>query len=177
MRVCDVGRRRELVVENIKAEMVMHEEGIPGDALRLCDIFLVCVGVAGSSGLRFAKDCVVVSLIGRQEVWNDGRSCKVRVRFDGTCCGERLYCLVEDGDDILKTDPKSKDGSTSRHMEDDCDLWKEETDPILALPKGADDFVVYYDAQSKDLEVCLEKGEGDCLYVATTEGSYEGLHG
>ncbi|GJU93759.1 hypothetical protein Tco_1318515 [Tanacetum coccineum] len=42
-------------------------------------------------------------------------------------------------------------------------------EPILALPKGADDFVVYYDARSKDLEACLEKGEGDFLYVATTE--------
>ncbi|GJV22601.1 hypothetical protein Tco_1375296 [Tanacetum coccineum] len=30
---------------------------------------------------------------------------------------------------------------------------------ILALPEGADDFVVYYDARSKDLEACLEKGE------------------
>ncbi|GJY64941.1 hypothetical protein Tco_0466401 [Tanacetum coccineum] len=30
-------------------------------------------------------------------------------------------------------------------------------EPILALPEGADDFVVYYDAQSKDLEACLEK--------------------
>ncbi|GJR95682.1 hypothetical protein Tco_0267856 [Tanacetum coccineum] len=30
-------------------------------------------------------------------------------------------------------------------------------DPILALPEGADDFVVYYDARSKDLEACLEK--------------------
>ncbi|GJT85727.1 hypothetical protein Tco_1067444 [Tanacetum coccineum] len=47
-------------------------------------------------------------------------------------------------------------------------------EPILALPEGADDFVVYYDARSKDLEACLEKkGEGDCLYVATTE---EGLN-
>ncbi|GKD40848.1 hypothetical protein Tco_1261055 [Tanacetum coccineum] len=45
-------------------------------------------------------------------------------------------------------------------------------EPILALPEGADNFVVYYDAQSKDLEACLEKGEGDCLYVATTEGDY-----
>ncbi|GJY59903.1 hypothetical protein Tco_0459795 [Tanacetum coccineum] len=50
-------------------------------------------------------------------------------------------------------------------------------EPILALPEGAYDFVVYYDARSKDLEACLEKGEGDCLYVATNEGSYEGLHG
>ncbi|GJY28448.1 putative reverse transcriptase domain-containing protein [Tanacetum coccineum] len=36
-------------------------------------------------------------------------------------------------------------------------------EPILALPEGADDFVVYYDARSKDLEACLEKGEGDCF--------------
>ncbi|GJQ89551.1 hypothetical protein Tco_0000690 [Tanacetum coccineum] len=46
-------------------------------------------------------------------------------------------------------------------------------EPILALPEGADDFVVYYDARSKDLEACLEKGEGDCLYVATTDRFYE----
>ncbi|GJS44744.1 hypothetical protein Tco_0594865 [Tanacetum coccineum] len=32
-------------------------------------------------------------------------------------------------------------------------------EPILALPEGADDFVVYYDARSKDLEAGLEKGE------------------
>ncbi|GKG46399.1 hypothetical protein Tco_0501245, partial [Tanacetum coccineum] len=31
-------------------------------------------------------------------------------------------------------------------------------EPILAFPEGADDFVVYYDARSKDLEACLEKG-------------------
>ncbi|GKG21545.1 hypothetical protein Tco_0384140, partial [Tanacetum coccineum] len=36
-------------------------------------------------------------------------------------------------------------------------------EPILALPEGADDFVVYYDARSKDLETCLEKGEGEVL--------------
>ncbi|GKF38093.1 hypothetical protein Tco_0118154, partial [Tanacetum coccineum] len=42
-------------------------------------------------------------------------------------------------------------------------------EPILALPEGTDDVVVYYDARSKDLEACLEKGDGDCLYIATTE--------
>ncbi|GKF98077.1 hypothetical protein Tco_0296860, partial [Tanacetum coccineum] len=46
-----------------------------------------------------------------------------------------------------------------------------DNEPILALPEGADDFVVYYDARSKDLEAYLVKGEGDCLYVTTTEGS------
>ncbi|GJU01211.1 hypothetical protein Tco_1111549 [Tanacetum coccineum] len=30
-------------------------------------------------------------------------------------------------------------------------------EPILALPEGANNFVVYYDARSKDLEACLEK--------------------
>ncbi|GJU02873.1 hypothetical protein Tco_1113211 [Tanacetum coccineum] len=34
-------------------------------------------------------------------------------------------------------------------------------EPILALPEGADDFVVYYDARSKDLEACLEKGRSE----------------
>ncbi|GJW21438.1 hypothetical protein Tco_0032060 [Tanacetum coccineum] len=32
-------------------------------------------------------------------------------------------------------------------------------EPILALPEGADNFVVYYDARNKDLEACLKKGE------------------
>ncbi|GKD06112.1 hypothetical protein Tco_1181086, partial [Tanacetum coccineum] len=31
-------------------------------------------------------------------------------------------------------------------------------EPILVLPEGADNFIVYYDAQGKDLEACLEKG-------------------
>ncbi|GJZ80053.1 zinc finger, CCHC-type containing protein [Tanacetum coccineum] len=48
---------------------------------------------------------------------------------------------------------------------------------ILALPEGAYDFVVYYDARNKDLEACLEKKrEGDCLYVATTEGGLNMRH-
>ncbi|GJR61976.1 hypothetical protein Tco_1504138 [Tanacetum coccineum] len=49
--------------------------------------------------------------------------------------------------------------------------------PILALPEGADNFVVYYDVRSKDLEACLEKGECDCLYVASTEVEYQGSLG
>ncbi|GKE64288.1 hypothetical protein Tco_1518449, partial [Tanacetum coccineum] len=28
--------------------------------------------------------------------------------------------------------------------------------PVLALPEGANDFVIYYDARSKNLEACLE---------------------
>ncbi|GJT42068.1 hypothetical protein Tco_0941933 [Tanacetum coccineum] len=39
-------------------------------------------------------------------------------------------------------------------------------EPILALPEGADDFVVYYDARSKDLEACLEKGRSEFDFEA-----------
>ncbi|GJW28315.1 hypothetical protein Tco_0045190 [Tanacetum coccineum] len=39
-------------------------------------------------------------------------------------------------------------------------------EPILALPEGADDFVVYYDAQSKDLEACLEKWSSEFDFEA-----------
>ncbi|GJX15661.1 hypothetical protein Tco_0216493 [Tanacetum coccineum] len=52
-----------------------------------------------------------------------------------------------------------------------CGMNRMGNELILALPEGADDFVVYYDARSKDLESGLEKGEADCLYVATTEGT------
>ncbi|GKA81433.1 hypothetical protein Tco_0788125 [Tanacetum coccineum] len=39
-------------------------------------------------------------------------------------------------------------------------------EPILALPEGADDFIVYYDARSKDLEACLEKGRSEFDFEA-----------
>ncbi|GJU70179.1 hypothetical protein Tco_1256438 [Tanacetum coccineum] len=40
---------------------------------------------------------------------------------------------------------------------------------ILALPEGAGDFVVYYDARSKDLEACLEKRRRDVRTLAIEE--------
>ncbi|GKA22108.1 hypothetical protein Tco_0708070 [Tanacetum coccineum] len=47
-------------------------------------------------------------------------------------------------------------------------------EPTLALPKGADDFIVYYDARSKDLETCLEKGrEGDCCMSPPIHRKYK----
>ncbi|GJX40420.1 hypothetical protein Tco_0255410 [Tanacetum coccineum] len=39
-------------------------------------------------------------------------------------------------------------------------------EPILALPEGADDFAVYHDARSKDLEACLEKGRSEFDFEA-----------
>ncbi|GJU54928.1 hypothetical protein Tco_1228642 [Tanacetum coccineum] len=50
-------------------------------------------------------------------------------------------------------------GSGAKRKLSRCGRNQMGNEPILALPKGADDFVVYYDARSKDLEACLEKGE------------------
>ncbi|GJV32791.1 hypothetical protein Tco_1393191 [Tanacetum coccineum] len=50
-------------------------------------------------------------------------------------------------------------GSGAKRKLSRCGRNQMGNEPILALPEGADDFVVYYDARSKDLEACLEKGE------------------
>ncbi|GKD78903.1 hypothetical protein Tco_1341524, partial [Tanacetum coccineum] len=49
-------------------------------------------------------------------------------------------------------------GSGAKRKLSRCGRNQMGNEPILALPEGADDFVVYYDARSKDLEACLEKG-------------------
>ncbi|GJS36732.1 hypothetical protein Tco_0535114 [Tanacetum coccineum] len=54
-------------------------------------------------------------------------------------------------------------GSGAKRKLSRCGRNQMGNEPILELPEGADDFVVYYDARSKDWEACLEKGEGDCL--------------
>ncbi|GKA83896.1 hypothetical protein Tco_0805491 [Tanacetum coccineum] len=48
-------------------------------------------------------------------------------------------------------------GSGAKRKLSRCGRNQMGNEPILALPEGADDFVVYYDARSKDLEACLEK--------------------
>ncbi|GKF33928.1 hypothetical protein Tco_0107128 [Tanacetum coccineum] len=133
----------------------------------------------------------------RQEVWNDCRSCKVRVGSNGNLWWEASVLLGrKKGDDVAKTifrmhnghvevygyafwvnqctigfhevnEPDVREvfqqrGSGEKRKLSRCGRNQMGNEPILALPEGADD---------------LEKGKGDCLYVATTEGSYEGLHG
>ncbi|GJU99035.1 hypothetical protein Tco_1328306 [Tanacetum coccineum] len=49
-------------------------------------------------------------------------------------------------------------GSGAKRKLSRCGRDQIGNEPILPLPEGADDFVVYYDARSKDLEACLEKG-------------------
>ncbi|GJR93827.1 hypothetical protein Tco_0266001 [Tanacetum coccineum] len=55
-------------------------------------------------------------------------------------------------------------GSGAKRKLSRCGRNQMGNEPILALPKGADDFVVYYDARSKDLEACLEKSEKVIAY-------------
>ncbi|GJU47601.1 hypothetical protein Tco_1204867 [Tanacetum coccineum] len=156
----------------------------------------------------------------RQEVWNDCRSCKVRVGSNGNLLWEASVFLGRKkggvhGDDVSKTVFRMRNGHVEVYgyafwvnqctsgfhgvnepggvrvaREDDrgvtegredvrevfqqrgsgakrklsrCGRNQMGNEPILALPEGADDFVVYYDGRSKDLEACLEKGKGDCL--------------
>ncbi|GKB18616.1 putative reverse transcriptase domain-containing protein, partial [Tanacetum coccineum] len=49
-------------------------------------------------------------------------------------------------------------GSGAKRKLSRCRRNQMGNEPILALPEGADDFVVYYDVRSNDLEACLEKG-------------------
>ncbi|GJS36299.1 hypothetical protein Tco_0534681 [Tanacetum coccineum] len=49
-------------------------------------------------------------------------------------------------------------GSRAKRKLSRCGRNQIGNEPILALPKGADDFVVYCDTRSKDLKACLEKG-------------------
>ncbi|GJU66158.1 hypothetical protein Tco_1252417 [Tanacetum coccineum] len=48
-------------------------------------------------------------------------------------------------------------GSEAKRKIARCEMNQMDNEPILALPEGANDFVVYYDALSKDSEACLGK--------------------
>ncbi|GJX05956.1 hypothetical protein Tco_0193888 [Tanacetum coccineum] len=103
----------------------------------------------------------------RQEVWNDCMSCKVRVGSNGNLWWEAFVLLGR------KKEAEQRGGY--------LDVKESKgNEPILALPEGAEDFVVYYDARrARDLEACLEKWrrEGNCLYVAKMKVLMKGLHG
>ncbi|GJZ29188.1 hypothetical protein Tco_0573835 [Tanacetum coccineum] len=107
----------------------------------------------------------------RQEVWNDCRSYNVRVGSNGNLLWEVsvLHGGVEKSEieNSREKDVRevflNKCGSGSKRKLSRCRRNQMGNEPILALPEGADDFVVYYDARSKDLEACLEKGEGEVL--------------
>ncbi|GJU21004.1 hypothetical protein Tco_1154346 [Tanacetum coccineum] len=90
--------------------------------------------------------------------WNDYKSCKVRVGSNGNSLWEASVLLGR----------KKAKRKLSR-----CGRNQMGNEPILALPEGAGDFVVYYDARSKDLEACLEKGGGLLLRPEIPEWKWE----
>ncbi|GKD59040.1 hypothetical protein Tco_1296549 [Tanacetum coccineum] len=122
----------------------------------------------------------------RQEVWNDCRSYKVRVGLNGNLLWEVSVLL---GRKKVKTVFRMRNGhvevygyaswvnqctsgfhgvnepvfqqrrSGAKRKLSKCGRNQMGNELILALPEGADDFVVYYDARSKDLEAGLEKEE------------------
>ncbi|GJR75969.1 hypothetical protein Tco_0088334 [Tanacetum coccineum] len=109
--------------------------------------------------------------LSRQEVWNDCKSYKVRVGSMGNLLWEAFVLLGRKvhEDDVAKTVFRMRNGHVEVYG---YAFWVNQcTSSFHGVNEpGADNFVVYYDAQSKDLEACLEKGEGDFLYVATTKG-------
>ncbi|GJV82589.1 hypothetical protein Tco_1522487 [Tanacetum coccineum] len=109
----------------------------------------------------------------RQEVWNDCRSCKVRVGSNGNLLWEAFVWLVAREDDCGVTKGRKdvcevfqQRGSGAKRKISRCGRNQMGNEPILALPEGADDFVVYYDARSKDLEACLEKRRSEFDFEA-----------
>ncbi|GJV75980.1 hypothetical protein Tco_1507564 [Tanacetum coccineum] len=102
------------------------------------------------------------------------RSCKVRVGSNGNLLWEASVLLgrKKGGVRVAREDDRrvsegredvrevfQQRGSGAKRKLSRCGRNQMGNEPILALPEGADDFVVYYDARSKDLEACLEKGE------------------
>ncbi|GJT79195.1 hypothetical protein Tco_1053537 [Tanacetum coccineum] len=54
-------------------------------------------------------------------------------------------------------------GSGAKRKLSRCGRNQMGNEPVIALPEGADDFIVYYDARSKDLEVYLVEERGRLL--------------
>ncbi|GJZ54131.1 hypothetical protein Tco_0609016 [Tanacetum coccineum] len=118
-----------------------------------------------------------LTFLERQEVCNDCRSCKVRISSNGNLLWEASVLLggvrVSHEDDRGVTEGREgvrevfqQRRSGAKRKLSRCGRNQLGNEPILALPEGADDFVVYYDARSKDLEACLEKGRSEFDFEA-----------
>ncbi|GJS59962.1 hypothetical protein Tco_0654746 [Tanacetum coccineum] len=110
----------------------------------------------------------------------DSKSCKVRVGSNGNLLWEAsvLYDEKKGGVRVARED----DRGVTKGREDVHEVFQQRGSgakrklsrcgrnqmrrAILALPEGADDFVIYYDARSKDLEACLEKGRSEFDFEA-----------
>ncbi|GJZ66734.1 hypothetical protein Tco_0623430 [Tanacetum coccineum] len=169
-----------------KAEMVCHEK-----VVKMPCVPKELVGFTPRRRIGFRMELVQgatpicegscrLTSLERQEVWNDCRSCKVRVGSNGNLLWEASVLLgrKKGGVRVAREDDR---GVTKRmrkmlrevfqHVERSkeevsrCGRNQMGNELILALPEGSDDFVVYYDALSKDLEACLEKGRRFCLIM------------
>ncbi|GJR91526.1 hypothetical protein Tco_0215537 [Tanacetum coccineum] len=129
--------------------------------------YLLSGAIDGSEANRIISDF-------KQEVWNDCMSCKVRISSNGNLLWEVSVLLgrkkddrgvTEGREDVLEVFQQrrsgAKDGRSIR-----CRRNQMGNEPILALPEEAGDFIVYYDARSKDLEACLEKGRSEFNFEA-----------
>ncbi|GJW71676.1 hypothetical protein Tco_0128593 [Tanacetum coccineum] len=135
----------------------------------------------------------------RQEVWNDCRSYKVRVGSNGNLLWEAsVLPWIEKKGCVMDTlkftampfgltnapavfmelmsrvredvrEVFQQRGSGAKRKLSRCGRNQMGNEPILALPEGADDFVVYYDVRSKDLEAWLGK---TALMYETAERIY-----
>ncbi|GKC09653.1 hypothetical protein Tco_1001263 [Tanacetum coccineum] len=106
----------------------------------------------------------------RKEVWNDCRSCKVRVGSNGNLLWKAPVLLGRKKDDRGVTEGREdvrevfqQRGSGAKRKLSRCGRDQMDNELIVALPEGADNFVIHYDARSKDLVACLGKGRRFCL--------------
>ncbi|GKA45613.1 hypothetical protein Tco_0738409, partial [Tanacetum coccineum] len=102
------------------------------DALRLCDIFVEVSVLLGRK-----KGCVMDTL-------------KFTAMPFGLTNAPAVFM------ELMSREEQR--GSGAKRKLSRCGRNQMGNEPILVLPEGADDFVVYYDARSKDLKACLEKG-------------------
>ncbi|GJU88048.1 hypothetical protein Tco_1300471 [Tanacetum coccineum] len=134
----------------------------------------------GMERRRFKKDRGRFAFLERQEVWYDAKELSKVGNGLLEVFGYAFWVLPNAPVVFMELMSQSKEEYES-HVKMIVETLKEEkmymkfsngakrklsrcgrnqmgNEPILALPEGADDFVVYYDARSKDLEACLEKG-------------------
>ncbi|GJX12078.1 hypothetical protein Tco_0201937 [Tanacetum coccineum] len=170
-----------------KAEMVCHEK-----VVKMPCVPKELVGFTPRRRIGFRMELVQgatpicegscrLTSLERQEVWNDCRSCKVRVGSNGNLLWEASVLLgrKKGGVRVVREDDRGvterredvrevfqQRGSGAKRKLSRCGRNQIGNEPILALPEGADDFIVYYDARSKDLEACLEKERSELDFEA-----------
>ncbi|GJW75017.1 hypothetical protein Tco_0134387, partial [Tanacetum coccineum] len=100
-------------------------------------------------------------------------SCKVRVGSNGNLLWEASVLLgrkkddrgvTEGREDVLEVFQQRRSGAKRKLSR--CRRNQMGNEPILALPEEAGDFIVYYDARSKDLDKMWKKGRSEFNFEA-----------